>query len=218
MLLITAHLGTTKGSKVIYKLKTLGLALVAVLAMSAVVASAASAQFTASSYPTTVTAISELGNDDLKTEGGSVECEAHFQGTLTEASATMTITATNDRCKAFGFSEATVSMNGCDYVFHSNGMVDLECSGTNKIVITAGSCEVQIGTQTGLSKVDLANGAGDITAKATVAGIAYTVTKDGFLCPFTTGGVLPSAKTGATYTQNEAITVKSTGSSTVSVD
>jgi len=198
----------------IRNLKTLGLALVAVLAMSAVVASAASAQFTASSYPTTVTATSALGNDDFKTEAGSVECAGHFEGTSAEASSTMTIKANYTGCKAFGFAEASVNMNGCDYVFHSNGEVDLECSGTNKVVITAAACEVQIGSQTGLKSVTLNNGSGDITAQANVGGIAYTVTKDGFLCPFNGTG----AKTGATYTQNSAITVKSTGSSTVSVD
>ena len=69
--------------------------------------------------------------------------------------------------------------------------------------IHAGSCEVQIGSQTNLKSVTTGNSGNNVTAKANVTGIAYTVTKDGFLCPF--GGT--GAKTGATWTQNNAITL-----------
>jgi len=215
----------------IRNLKTLGLALVAVLAMSAVVASAASAlQFTASKYPTTVTATTALGNDVFTTEGGAVECEGHFEGESKEASETMTIKATYTKCKAFGFAEASVNMNGCDYVFHSNGVVDLEChkfnskgetEKTGPVIITAGACEVQITTQTGLESVALSNNGLHIDAKADVTvtknspGIVYTVTKDGFLCPF--GGT--GSKTGGTYVQKSAATVKPvSGGTSVSID
>jgi len=198
-------MGNKKGIKrMTRKFKTLGLAIVAVLAMSAVVASAAQAQFTSNSYPTTITATSPLSNDDFKTEAGSVECAGHFTGEATEASSTQTVNASYSECRAFGFASATVAMNGCDYVFHSNGEVDLECSGTNKVVITAGACEIQIGTQTGLKSVALTNNGNHIDVKASVKGIAYTVTKDGFLCPFSGTG----AKTGAEYLQNNAVTVK----------
>jgi hypothetical protein len=198
----------------IRKFKVLGLAMFAVLAVSAVSVSAAQAtEFTASGYPTSFTAASEVGNDDFKTEAGSVECKGHFTGSSSGPSETMTVNAEYTGCRAFGFLSASVNMNGCDYVFHTNGEVDLECSGSNKIVITASTCEVQIGTQTGLKSVALANGAGDITAKANVGGIAYTVTKDGFGCPF--GGT--GAKTGATYTQNNAVTVASTSGTTIDI-
>jgi hypothetical protein len=196
------------------KLKTLGVAIVAVLALSAVVASAASAaNFTASSYPTSATASSAKGNDDFKTEAGSVECKAHFHvGPLSAASETVTVQPTYSECVAFGFVGATVSMNGCDYVFHSNGEVDVAC-GSGKITIVAGTCEVQIGAQSGLSKVDLANSGTGVSAQATVTGVAYTVTKDGFGCPF--GGT--GAKTGATYTQNAAVQVSSTNGATIDI-
>jgi hypothetical protein len=204
-----------KGSRMIRKFKTLGIAMVAVLALSAVVASAASAtNFTASKYPTAGTATSEKGNDDFKTEAGSVECKAHFAvAALTEPSETVTVTPTYTECKAFGFLNATVNMNGCDYVFHSNGQVDVVCASGGPIKITAGTCETTIAAQSGLGTVDLANSGTGISAQATVTGIAYTVTKDGIGCPF--GGT--GAKTGATYTQNTAVLVSSTNGATIDI-
>jgi hypothetical protein len=200
--------------KMIRKLKTLGVAAFAVLALSAVGASAAHAtNFTASAYPTSFTGVSEKGNDTFATEAGNVECKSHFSGTETAASETVTVTPVYSECRAFGFLSATVNMNGCDYVFHTNGEVDVECSGANKIVIIGGTCETTIGTQTGLKSVILANGVGDMTAQANVGGIAYTVTKDGFACPFNGLG----AKAGATYTQHKAVTVQSTSGTTIDI-
>ena len=160
--------------------------------------------FTSNAYPTTATATGELGNGNFKTEAGSAECKSHFEGTFMEVTTILTVAPTYTECKSFGFASATVNMNGCDYVFHANGEVDLECSGANKVVITAGTCEVQIGTQTGLNSVSLSNNGNHINFKANITGIAYTVTKDGFLCPF--GGT--GAKTGATYTHSSALTLK----------
>ena len=182
--------------------KVLGLALVAAFAMSAVVASAASAQFTSNSYPTTVTAVSELGNDVFTVDGTSVECKSHFEGTAAEATTKITITPTYTNCKAFGFLSATVAMNGCDFVFHSNGEVDVECPTGKNIVITASSCEVDVGTQTGLESVALSNNGNHIDAQANVGEITANVTKDGFLCPLNGTG-----HKAATYTQGEAVTV-----------
>ncbi len=203
--------------------KTLGIAVIAVLAMSAVVASAASAtNFTASKYPTAGTASSAKGNDDFKTEAGSVECKAHFDvAALGGPSETVTVTPAYSECQAFGFLSATVDMNGCDYVFHVNGDVDVECHkfvegktvATGPIKIVASTCEATVGTQTGLKSVALSNNGTGISAKANVSGINYTVTKDGFLCPF--GGT--GAKTGATYTQNSAVQVSSTNGATIDI-
>ena len=199
----------------IRKFKTLGLALVAVLAMSAVVASAASAtNFTASDYPTSGTASSAKGNDDFKTEGGSVECKAHFHaGPLSEASETVTVVPTYSECQAFGFLGGSVDMNGCDYRFYTSGTVDLVCPGTKKVVIVGATCEVTVAAQNSLSKVDLANSGNGISAQATIGGIEYTVTKDDFGCPFSGKGT----KAGATYTQNAAILVSSTNGAKIDI-
>ena len=191
----------------IRKFKTLGLALVAVLAMSAVVASAASAQFTADKYPTTGTATSALGNDDYKTEAGSIECASHYEGTLNAASSTTTLKPVLTGCKAFGFAEATINMNGCHYVLHrtsaTTSHLTTTCPAGQVIRTTAGNCEVTYAAQSPTGSITTTNAGNNITLKANVTGIAYTVTKDGFLCPF--GGT--GAKTGATWTQNNAITL-----------
>jgi hypothetical protein len=185
--------------------KVLGLALVAVLAMSAVVASAASAPFTSSTYPTTDTATSPLGNDVFTVDGSSVECAGHFEGTATEASTSLTVNATYTNCKAFGFASASVTMNGCDYVFHSNGTVDVECGSAGPIKIVAGNCEVQVSSQTGLGTVALSNNGNHIDVDANVSGITANATKDGFLCPLNGTGHKSS-----TYVQGSAVTVAPT--------
>jgi hypothetical protein len=202
----------------IRKFKTLGIAMVAVLALSAVVASAASAaNFTASTYPTSATASSAKGNDIFSTEGGKVECKSHFHiGPLAAASPSVTVDPTYTECQAFGFVTANVNMNNCDYTFFQNGVVDVTCeAGEGPITITAGTCEVQIhGSENeGLTSVELNNVHPNITAKAKVTGIDYTVTKDGFGCPF--GGT--GKRTGATYTQTNAVTVAATNGATIDI-
>jgi len=204
----------------IRKFKTLGLAMVAVLAMSAFVASAAQAQYTASSYPTTAKATSEVGNDVFTTEGGTVECKSEFSGTLSEASSTLTVTPHYTNCKAFGFATATVTMNECNYIFHrvtgESSEVTVNCPAGKVITVVAGNCEATIGTQAGkLSSVATSNSGSHVNAQANVTKIAYTVTKDGFLCPFAGTG----AKTGATYVQDEPVTlIPTSGGSSISVD
>jgi hypothetical protein len=200
----------------IRKLKTLGIAVVAVLAMSAVVASAASAaNFTASSYPTGASATSAAGNDDFKTEAGSIECHGAFSvASISEPTENVTVTPTYKDCTAFGgFVSASVNMNGCDYVFHVNGVVDIECPAGKAIVITAGACEIDVPEQTGLKSVSLSNVGNHINVKAGVSGITYEVTKDGFGCPFSGTG----HKTGATYTQNSAVTVIPTKATSIHI-
>jgi hypothetical protein len=199
----------------IRKFKTLGIAVVAVLALSAVVASAASAtNFTASKYPTAASATSSKGNDTFTTAAGTVECHASFAvASISEPQSSVTVTPTYTSCLAFGLFSAEVHMNGCDYTFYTTGAVDVNCGTGKAIAITAGPCEVQIGAQKGLSKVDLANSGTGISAQATVSGVAYNVTKDGFGCPFSGTG----AKTGATYTQHNAVQVSSTNGANIHI-
>jgi len=214
----------------IRNLKTLGVALCAVLALTAVVASAASAaKYTASTYPTTGTGESAVGNDTFITEAGKVECKSHFSGTLNAASEDLTITPvyTEGTCKAFGFLSAKVAMNGCDYTFTAptetakdkwHADVDVVC-GAGVITITAPSsspvCTATIGSQGPLSTVDIEVDTtnGDVKVQSTVKGVKYNVTQDGFGCPFAGTG----AKTGAEYIQDNAITFDSTNGATIDV-
>lgn len=197
------------------KCRTLGVALFAILALSAFGASVASAaNFTASEYPTAATATSAFGNDDFRTEGGSWECTTHFAtAALVEPSETLTVTPTWSECRSFGFLNATVNTNGCDLVFHVNGSMDYQCPAGKAITITSATCEISIGAQKGLKTVDFANSGTNISAQFTVTGLAYTVLKDGIGCPF--GGT--GAKTGATYTQNKAIIYAATNEATIDI-
>jgi hypothetical protein len=225
------------------KLKMLGMAFIAVLALTAVSASAASAtNYTASSYGATgatATGTSALGNDVFTTEGGKVECASHFEGTLTKASPELTVKAKYTSCKAFGFSNATVDMGTCDYLFTEptavkdangnvvpdtfNAPVDVTCTTTmlepkvvDPITIIGGTCKVTVGAQTTGGSIDINNNtaAGDVAAQANVTGIAYTVVTDDFGCPF--GG--KGAKIGASYTQGSSITFDAVSPSSSTID
>jgi opacity protein-like surface antigen len=168
----------------IHKFKTLGLATIAVLAMSAAVASAAQAQFEASSYPTTVTATSALGNSEFKTEGGSFECEEHWEGTLSEASNSLAFNVTYTNCKAFGFAEATLHGNGCYFTVHRSTQVDIKCPPGKVMETTAGTCVIHVGEQTGLQSIGLATFGSHVELGLNLGNVKYYVTKDPFLCPF----------------------------------
>ena len=192
----------------IRNLKVLGLAIAAVMAMSAMMASAASAvpQFTASSYPATVTSSNTRGNEVFTTEAGKVECDSHFVShSLAAASSTLTVTPTYTNCEAFGLG-ATVNTEGCTYVFHAteristgvyNSHIDLACAAGKSIkwVTGGGLCRTERKSQTGLTTVKTTNVAGgSITVEWNVSSIAYTVTTDGFGCPFSGTGTKTDGK------------------------
>jgi hypothetical protein len=206
----------------IRNLKMLGVAFATVMALSAVVASAASAtpEFTASSYPATATGSNTKGSEVFTTEGGKVECDSHFvTNSLSEASSIITVTPTYTSCDAFGFLEATVNMEGCRFPFTMTKVLSLqftldihiECPAGKSIKITASTCKVEIKGQTALEKVTATNSGGSVVVKPAVEKIAYTVTQDGFLCPFSGTG----NKTGGTYTGE--VTMSRVGGGSVSV-
>jgi hypothetical protein len=157
-----------------------------------VTSGAQSAAVEAERYPATLSGTQEKGAYAIETEGGPVECgSASFAGSASEISSSVTLTPTYTDCEAFGFTEASVSVNGCSYIYDVSGDQDIACTG-GSIVITAFTCEVTISAQTGLDDVEFANtsasGRGAIALTSNVSGLAYTVTKDGFLCPFSGGG------------------------------
>jgi len=110
-------------------LKALGLALMAVFATTAVVASAASAQtgVLTADGPVTLTAVDaeEEAPNALTAETGDVECpEALYTGhkygvtphePLPSGAAAITLTPHYGLCAGFLGLRATIDMNGCDY-------------------------------------------------------------------------------------------------------
>jgi hypothetical protein len=209
--------------------KALGLAIGALLALSAVIASSATAvpQFTCSSYPCQATGSNTKGSEVFTTEGGKVECDSHFiTHSINEATSTITTTPTYTNCEAFGFLSATVNTEGCSYVSHATqtdasgtthwwtAHVDVACPAGQSIKVTASTCKVEIKAQTGLTTDDIEKDFTDPTGvhiTHTEEGIAYTVTQDGFLCPF--GGT--GNKTGGKY--SGGVTLNRVGGGSISV-
>jgi len=208
------------------QIKNLGVAALAVVALAAAVASVASAaSYTASTYPTTVTAEGALGNSTLTTEAGKVECKTHYEGTLAATSSSLTIKVKHTNCKAFGFLEATVNTGSCDYLYTQPtggpndqyvAPVDVKCTNAaSPITASAGSCKFTIGEQSLTGQVSFTDNTaeGDVFAKGNLTGIKYTVTEDGFGCPF--GGT--GAKTGASWVEHSSVTFDSTNGATFDI-
>jgi hypothetical protein len=200
----------------IRNLKALGLAVVAVLAMSVVVASAAQAApvvTISAGASVSVHATGENIGEKLSIDGVTTECKtSHYTGTATSGSSTLTLNPTYTGCTLAGTGLTVhVTTTGCGYLFHlqnksgstNNASVDIECGASPiKIEGTGTSCVATIGAQSGLSNVSGTNDATDVTIKSNVSGIKATVVTDGFLCPFNGTG----AKTGGTYTSTGYLT------------
>jgi hypothetical protein len=200
-------------------LKTLGLALVAAMAMTAVMASAAQAQFTADEAPVTLTA--DATEHVFTTAEGEVTCEdISFHGEAANtAQPDLTITPIYTDCEAFGLAAEITGFGHhgepeatqCDYLFHADGTVDLDCGPEGHIVIdTSASCDVTIPPQDGLSSVSYDNiGEGstrETVVDADVSGITYVNTGHGFLC--TIAGITHYGETthSGTYTGKSNVT------------
>jgi hypothetical protein len=171
----------------IRNLKALGLALIAICAMGAVAASAASAVEFHSEKTSTALSGSQVNVNKFTTDSGEITCaKATFSGTTSAVNTTeptQTVTPSYSECHLifiFTFN-VTVDMNGCAYVLHANGEVDIECptvEGKQKVIeVTAPSCTVTVPAQTGLKGVTYTNegkGTGrTVTVNSNVTGIKY---------------------------------------------
>jgi hypothetical protein len=204
--------------------KVLGLAIVAALALTAVMASAASAtNFTAASYPVKISG-SQSESHKFTVGGGTVTCTtANFSGELGAASSSLTVDAVYQNCTAFGFVGAKVTgftpEEGatCDYTFYAEdlnteggvvdkvGKADLDCTGSGDITIDAGTCSVtlQAANNQGLSRNTYTNTpAGKVTVDTNVSGIHAIVTS-GFACPVAGGTYTNGTYTGTTIVEGK---------------
>jgi hypothetical protein len=171
-------------------------------------------RFESAGYPTALSGGQNLASayNMFATEAGSVECgKATVAGQLAAASATLTLSPTYSECKGLG-SSATVTTNGCTYQValagtksgeKYPGTMSIACPEGKAIEIVAGNCTVAIGAQSGLSTVNASNDTAATPQRVEVdfkvAKLKYTVTKDGFLCPFSgTGGKENGGYTGPT--------------------
>ena len=140
--------------------KALGLALVAVFAMSAVVASSASAtSFTAESYPQHLTAEDIAPADKFTVSGNELSCTDETFTAQSGLAATTTLEFIPDyvNCKTEGsaFNNVTVTENGCTFTFDAHGHSIVDCPVNQKIEIhhysnqahTSSSCTNTVAAQ-----------------------------------------------------------------------
>lgn len=169
-------------------LKTLGLAVMAMFALTAVAASAAQAiEFHSEIENTTVTASTEAGSNSVfDAAGSSISCaSATFTGSqAAKTSPTLTVTPVYSNCTFLGVVGVPVETNGCQYTFNANGEVAITGASCTAITFQAVGCKVEVGKQSGLKEVtytNLGTGAGrEVTVTPHVTGITYTSSG---LCP-----------------------------------
>jgi hypothetical protein len=181
------------------KLKACGLAMIPVLAVSSVTASAAQAathHVTVGTAPAIVTAKATV-NPVFKITGGEheVECEATtYEGTLSEATNTeITVTGTYSGCQIeapFG-PTATVHVNHCAYVLggdtdvNGDAALEVECAPENETTVTyelfGSKCVLHM-TPGSYRGVHYTQNGSKIKIQVTVSGIKYHETGSGF-CP-----------------------------------
>ena len=186
-------------------LKVLGLALVAVLAMSATMTSAASAAphngktaFTSDKDTTHVSA-NQTTTYKLKITNSEFVCEeVSFTGHVVAKTVTqVTIRPVFTGCSV---SFIGIKVNGtvtgfghhgeekyCDFLVRANGTVDLVCPPGMEVTIHSGTCVMHIPPQTNLGTVTYTDEGNHLKASTNITGITTNHT-DPFGCPLTSGG------------------------------
>ncbi len=182
-------------------LAAISLALVALLAISAMMASAAQAapHFKAvnGKYPVGVSA--ESKQPVFTTEMHSVECEkTTFASKLSTETTILTVVPSVTNPCTYNNLPVTVAFNECDYVYQTTekmagvtkAYINIVCPTGQKIEIhiysnskhTITACTITIEPQEKLEPLSLLNGEKeeDVEASGTVEGVAFT--EDGLLC------------------------------------
>jgi len=148
------------------KFKTLGAILVAVLALSAIGASAAQAEgtFEAEEY-TAGLVVEQTETLEFESEIGTMECEeVDMAGLMTEDASAISVVPEFEGCSIGGF-EAIVEVNGCELTIHGGeeisseefdspldvcGSGESEAAAEITIVIPFTGCQITIKGQAGL--------------------------------------------------------------------
>ena len=196
------------------KLKALGLAFVAVLALGALSATAASAaEFHSEAAHTILDGSQPVGEDDVWTfNAGTVKCtSATYSGTQSSATtASLSVKPTYSGCTAFGFVNTPVHWE-CVLFFNGSRLVWWFCI----IEVTAFNCTVKVAPQelpNGVTYDNAGSGTSrDITATFNLSGIKYTQESKAF--PGCTNGTF----TNGTYKGSATITGTNTTGSAVGI-
>jgi hypothetical protein len=202
---------TARKGNMIHKLKTIGLALAAVMAFAAISASAASAanEFHSAVAHTSLSG-EQVGEDVFTTNAGTVKCKkASYTGTSSTATVSgQTVAPSYSECTAFGgFLNATVDPNGCTYTFTVSkfpaGDVDITCPAGKVIEVTTFACDVKVFPQkkSGITYTNVAGPPKHVTVDVALTGLHYQQTGTNF--PFCNGG--DGTFTNGTYTGKATI-------------
>ena len=174
------------------KLKFLGLALVAALAMSSVAGNAASADvLTSESAMSTTLTGSQTFTDVLKVDAGEVKCgTVTYSGSFTSPTSSILVTPFYAGCTFAGLF-AAVEMNTCQFRVNFSagtstaGSTDIVCFPGQEITVKAppigtAKCVIHIPPQTGLTKVsgrNVGSGIGrELTLDININNIKYSQT------------------------------------------
>lgn len=197
-------------------LKALGLALVALGAISAIAVATASAHVPARF---TGPVSSELVGEETVTNvfavtGVETSCQVvSYRGVSpagSESAESLTITPSYSVCTAesiIGTINVTVTGFGageCDYVVNANGTTNIVCAAGKEVTIDAASCTIHIPAQNNLGTITyttgLTSGIHDVTSHTNITNITTNHT-DGFGCPLPSGGESATATYTGTWTR-----------------
>jgi hypothetical protein len=138
---------------------------------------------------------------------------ASLKGESTENAQTMeTLTVKNiiySECNFLGAPSSIIKMNGCDYLLHSNGELDIRCPEGKQMELesTETGCQFRIGAQRGLSKVSYSTiGTApnrEVTVSTNIAGIAGVANGKCAKFGFAEGAISGDYTTGNTVLTGE---------------
>jgi hypothetical protein len=207
-------------------LKTLALALMGLMALGALLASAATA--TSLEFKTEgeaakggfVTLKNEIGTEDVFSfDYGAVKCTGIKGEAFVAAFPTPTLTfsvLSYSGCKALGVN-VTIDMNGCDYRYKAGGLVgenregeiDIKCPAGKEIEITAKGCTITVLPSDARTKATWFNkGKGaesEVTGSLELTEIHYEEDKAGIEPTCKNAGV---EKANGTYTAKHTLTTE----------
>lgn len=190
-----------------FKIKALALALMAVAASGAVMASTAQAgTFTAESYPATITGTQLTEHKFGFANNYSVTCAtAAFHGQLPAAAERLTVGARYEECESNAGNPVSVKMTGCDYGLEAaetlgenevDGRLYIKCPDTGiDFEDEVTGCKIKVLPQNALTTLKYTNNveAGDFVMDIGVFAINYTQNE---LCPGGAGMFFNGTYTG----------------------
>ncbi|HEU4599237.1 MAG TPA: hypothetical protein VFS26_05785 [Solirubrobacterales bacterium] len=194
-------------------LKTLGLAALAVVALTALVgvSSASATEFHATGGTALNGVVVEGEPHEFTIEESSVTCNViSFNGTAAAGgtSTTQNMRPTYNTCKAFGIVNAVINTNNCEYEFSANANTANLHGCTSPINIVAnsflGNCKVTVGNQNGINGQTFTNmgntgsNTATLTEKSAATNIVANVTESNGVCPLNTGVKNNAAYNGGT--------------------